>query len=592
MNPAARDSIAIPLLLAQMYFLSAWMEQHNFRYANDETHNNQNSDDSDSKSDDTDNDDINIIQVNELNNSISHGFKVSLSPFSFAQTDYNEMKLATLTLFALVSWDFSSYIFFTQTVIIFAMCKTTLIKRRYSFLLHYTSAHAMAHALAHLLKHDLLEFQLKSMSFHFALLMAILVYTIQKHPLKRRQRSTLEKILIKVVFLCMIAILIVETFVDKNLFYHYTDILFTKLRLKTPTFSTLLHLRKAEYGFMDSTVKRYFLLFSTKYLVVFIITWTADWLHKRRQIKENEGERIERMKTYVLEDYLEENKLSMMALANIEQNKEIKKCMELLKTVGYDYDKYKLERKKQKQSKLSETGERTQFLNEVKRFKDEINEKESHKNSEVQDDSMKSDDNDSKEQDHATDETNAASAESGTKPNEHSEKSSDNSKQSVNPIDSFDWHQLLTIERPQYVYNVFQTIALFLLAILIFKIKYVLTPFLCLITATFPFRQWTPKSYSLWTIYLIIIGNCVFDPGLQNIKQEYSNKYQNYSEHKIYEENLYDMLRWISANTDNNAAFAGPEDIIGTVLLATGRPIINHPLNEHPEMRFVAKLIF
>lgn len=30
---------------------------------------------------------------------------------------------------------------------------------------------------------------------------------------------------------------------------------------------------------------------------------------------------------------------------------------------------------------------------------------------------------------------------------------------------------------------------------------------------------------------------------------------------------------------------AGPESIIGTVLLATGRPIVNHPLNEHPEMR-------
>lgn len=468
------------------------------------------------------------------------------------------------------------------------MCKSSLVKRRYTFLLHYTTAHAMAHALAHLIKHDLLEFQLKSMSFHFALLMAILVYTIQKHPLKRRQRSILEKIIIKVVFLCMIAILIVETFVDKNLFYHYTDILLTKLRLKKPTFSTILHLRKPEYGFMDSTLKRYFLLFSTKLLVVLIITWTADWLHKRRQVKENDGERIERIKTYVLEDYLEENKLSMMALANIEQNKEIKKCMDLLKSVNYDYEKYKMERKKQKRAKLSEIGERTHFLNEVKRFKDEINEKESQKNTDTQVNSNNTEidsKEDEKEEAQVTEEVNSNSAESDKKLNEHSKNSTENTKQSLSSINSIDLQQLFVIERPQYVYNVFQTIVIFLMAVLIYKIKYVLTPFLCLMAASFPFRQWTPKSYSLWTIYLIIIGNCVFDPGLDSIKQEYSKKYKNYTEHKIYEENLYDMLHWISANTDGNAAFAGPEEIIGTVLLATGRPIVNHPLNEHPEMR-------
>ena len=89
-------------------------------------------------------------------------------------------------------------------------------------------------------------------------------------------------------------------------------------------------------------------IFLNRLVVVFTITWTASWLHKRRrrQPKETDSDRIQRAKNYLLEDYLEENKLLMHELANIEKNEEIQESIELLKSVGYDYDRFKAEKRK------------------------------------------------------------------------------------------------------------------------------------------------------------------------------------------------------------------------------------------------------
>lgn len=60
-QPAARDSIAFPFIFAQVYFLSAWMEQHNQRYTNEETDGSEN--DQIRTADDDADDDVNLIQV-------------------------------------------------------------------------------------------------------------------------------------------------------------------------------------------------------------------------------------------------------------------------------------------------------------------------------------------------------------------------------------------------------------------------------------------------------------------------------------------------------------------------------------------------
>lgn len=45
------------------------------------------------------------------------------------------------------------------------------------------------------------------------------------------------------------------------------------------------------------------------------------------------------------------------------------------------------------------------------------------------------------------------------------------------------------------------------------------------------------------------------------------------------------MLEWIKLNTERDAVFAGPVEIIGTVHLTTKRPIVNHA---HLDMRQMA----
>lgn len=245
------------------------------------------------------------------------------------------------------------------------MSEWNLIKRKNLLAFNYISAHLLADTILNILKYGTLNFYSQNPSFHCLLLITFLVYISRKHG---NQRPT-ERAIMKVLLYSMILITVMEAFKEKYLFYHYTDILLSKLHLKQPTFSTLLHLCKPDYGFIDwQTLNVYNCLFVSKFVVVGMITWTANWIHKRRQIQENDTDRVQRAKNYLLEDYLEENKLSMIELANIERNKEIQKCMALLKKVNYDYDVYKRQRRKllaTSTNRDEETSERANFLNEV-----------------------------------------------------------------------------------------------------------------------------------------------------------------------------------------------------------------------------------
>lgn len=120
-----------------------------------------------------------------------------------------------------------------------------------------------------------------------------------------------------------------------------------------------------------------------------------------------------------------------------------------------------------------------------------------------------------------------------------------------------DWRNLLVIEKPHFFFNILQTAVLILMTILVHKMKYILTPFLCLVASTFPLKNWVPKSYGLWTVYIIIMASCVADRGLHNIKEQYSFKGNNDTQLKQLDDNIYDMLNWITTNTDDNAVFAG-----------------------------------
>lgn len=543
-NPAARENFAIPFIISQIYFLTVWIEHNNRYYAN-----------IDKQKDETS--------------------PATVVPTVQEDDRSNHFKLGFFTSFAILAWDFSTYIFATQIFIILLMVKMHLIKRRHLFLQNFILAHIMARLIANnIVKYGWIEFHQKPMNFDCSALITLLLYIVQKYPTKQQRLRTIERIILRIFLLIMALTTVFELVSERNFYSQYMDVLLTKLYLKEPTFSALLLMCRKDYKFIDfDTLKAYNCLFASKVLIVFMLTWVVHWLKRRRDIDEHSDDQIQRAKNYLLEDYLEENKLSMADLAKIEKNSKLQKCMDLLKSCNYDYERYKEERKRidDEENKEKPQIERDAFLNEVRKFKSVISESTEP----------------SSTGDPPNGEQTSRNGNQKTDTQSTSKEEVINTTNSVSDNQVYNWRKLLTIERPEYFYNLAQTAAFFLLTVLIFKVKYVLTPFLCVVATTFPPKALLPRNYGLWLIYAIVIGSCMIDRGIHNIKEQYNLKEGVDTVENSEQNDLHDMLKWIKSNTDRTEVFAGPDDIIGLVLLATGRPIANNALNNHPQMKYV-----
>lgn len=471
------------------------------------------------------------------------------------------------------------------------MVKMRLIKRRHIFLQNFILAHIMARLIANnIIKYGWVEFHQKPMNFDCSALITLLLYIVQKkYPTKQQRLRTVERIILRVFLLIMALTSIFELLSERNYYSQYLDVLLTKLYLKEPTFSALLLMCRKDYRFIDfETLNAYNCLFASKVLIVFMLTWVVHWLKRRREIDENSDDRIQRAKNYLLEDYLEENKLSMADLARIEGNSKLQECMDLLKSCKYDYDRYKCERKRIRDEEIRERPqiERDAFLNEVRRFKSEISESAETNGATNEPEIQQKTSNEKKHENDNEHETERETETDNTNDDAESSKPEE-VKNPTNPEpgnEVYNWRKLLEIERPEYFYNLAQTAAFFVLTLLIIKVKYILTPFLCLMATSFPPKALIPRNYSLWLIYAIVIGSCMIDRGIHNIKEQYNLK-EGADTIDSEQNDLHDMLKWIKSNTDRTEVFAGPDEIIGLVLLATGRPIANNALNNHPQLK-------
>lgn len=219
------------------------------------------------------------------------------------------------------------------------------------------------------------------MTILFTLLLFASMFKLRKKPYDARE-SLFRRIYMDYIFNFLFVMIIFcdilraiygENFRD-SVDMLYKDIILSKLRIKPSSFNTLVYLCNIEMGFIDmDTLKTYNKLFVGKFFGVFVVIFLSKWLQKRREINENNEDKKERAKNYLIEDYLEENRVSMKDLVNTDMDKEIKACLEALKKCNYDYDRYKREKLKNVRVKVDE---RAAFLKDVQKFKEEISEKE------------------------------------------------------------------------------------------------------------------------------------------------------------------------------------------------------------------------
>lgn len=302
----------------------------------------------------------------------------------------------------------------------------------------------------------------------------------------------------------------------------YWDIMTAKLHIKPPTFNTFLYLCNNQLSFIDiETVKMYNKVFFGKFFGVFIVIYMSKWLHARRQIQETSIDRIERSKNYLIEDFLDENKISMKDLLNADTDKEIKRLLKELEKCGYDYELYK----RQQMLKVKpKRNEKAAFLDEVRKFKEQISELETSSTDGVKKYKLAKDEHENENQTNMQDVDEEEPNDKTDKSNESSTSNTDNKSNADDVQANADVLQTEHSIRPYYLYNVLQTFVFLIMTCFVIRIKYLLTPFLCLMASSFPPRSWFPRTQNLyWIVYICSVIFSVADTGIQVIIEVNSN---------------------------------------------------------------------
>lgn len=292
---------------------------------------------------------------------------------------------------------------------------------------------------------------------------------------------------------------------DFTMTSHYVDYILVKLGLKLPNFITLLYLYNSQNYLINlETVKLYGLVFVFKHLSLFIVINLGKLLKKRRnQINEEKNEMIERAKNYVIEDFMENHHVTMQNLTDPNTEKQIKVCLKLLEKCNYDYELYKLEKQNHKVDKMNE---KISFLNDIKKLKSQIsekNEKIKRKETNSNDTSEKPTENSKKQKENG---------ENCDKDKDDKEKSA-RSEQKTNSNNSSSGEDLTSdyFIQPHYFYFIVHTILIGFLSL-----KYLFTPFLCLLGSTLPSKSWFSKNSGVyWVIYLFLVSCTLNYPGIR-----------------------------------------------------------------------------
>ncbi|XP_065363246.1 C-mannosyltransferase dpy-19 homolog [Calliphora vicina] len=356
------------------------------------------------------------------------------------------------------------------------------------------------------------------------------------------------------------------------------------------------------WGFIKNLVVKPYCLYGVVIMAKFFRKW-----RKSTEPKEPNSEVVERAKKYILEDFLEEHHVSMPDMSKKETEAMLNECMELFAKCDYDYDRYKKEKKKLKKEK---PDEHLEFMNDIKKLKEQINEireqkdkkstqikeNQNEKKDEIED-KFKDKEEEQPDSDIETNEQEKDSSSSSTtnksKPSVNGNKSSSSktSQQKSSNSDAADEtdaevdddDNTCNYRSFHYLYSFLQMAVFAFIGLSIRKLFFLCFTQGCVLGSTICSSFMSKKNRRIfWTAYLSVFLTSIINPGIRNIQEEYFPS----NELKLGHDDLDTMLEWIKMNTEKDAVFAGPIDIIGTVHLSTRRPIVNHA---HLEMRQISE---
>lgn len=438
--------------------------------------------------------------------------------------------------------------------------------------------YAISNVVACLISYGLMYGNMKfitsgTMSVNMALIVYIFRMKIMRLPTDDENpnfRSPLRRFLY-VLFFFLSTSWFVQDLMDRFIPHNYhteatnayhMDTILTMFHVKLPNFYTMLtYYRESVIDLVSiGTLRVYCVVFIFKNLSIYVAIKFYDMLHQRNEAVH---EIQERAKNYVIEDFLETNRITMKDLSDPKTEKRIQEDLDLLEECNFDYELYKLE----KRSLKTDTKiEKENFLNDIKKLKTQIkgdktlaSSKDEFAASSNSDEFLKEAEKE-KVEGEGEEPTNEENAEDDREKFQQ-ESSARNSDASLFYI------------QPFYTFALLQTFTIFFVAL-----KFVLTPFLCLISATLPSRSWFHKTSSVYWIFYIFIVLWTFNfPGYKNLHAQHQKKTE------FRNPELESLIHWID-KTEPNAVFGAPIEVAAHILLTTKRPVVNHPLIEYPEM--------
>jgi hypothetical protein len=355
------------------------------------------------------------------------------------------------------------------------------------------------------------------------------------------------------------------------------DLLLTMMYVKLPNFYAMLTYYRDNVDDLISiaTLRVYAVVFIFKNLSMYISIKFYNLLHQKYQKSaEDILESQERAKNYVIEDFLESNRITFKDLSDPKTEKRIQECLKLLKECNYDYEAYKLERKS---LKPDIKVEKENFLNDIKKLRTQIHRVEKAHSSSTK---TKDEIDEKQKQSNKNEDAKALSTgvdkkktSSSTSTSQESQVSKEENAPESETSNASSKTTLAYVIQPFYCFAILQTIAISFISL-----KFVLTPFLCILSATLPSRSWFNKNSSVYWIFYMFLVLCTFNyPGIKNLKSQFARK------EEFRNPELENLIHWID-KTEPYAVFAAPAEIAAHILLTTKRPMVNHPIIESPEM--------